>query len=54
MVFRHDPTVFTFSMHGAKNFPFRKESSDLDIELPDGCGDDDYLSQLETALHQLA
>ena len=54
LIFRDDPTVFTFSMHGAKNFPFRKESSDLDIELPDGCGDDDYLSQLETALHQLA
>jgi len=54
LIFRHDPSVFTLSMHGAKNFPFRKESSDLDIELPDGCGDDDYLAQLETALHQLA
>jgi len=53
LIFRHDPSVFTLSMHGAKNFPFRKESSDLDIELPDGCGDDDYLAQLETALHQL-
>jgi acetoin utilization deacetylase AcuC-like enzyme len=54
LIFRHDPSVFTLSMHGAKNFPFRKESSDLDIELPDGCGDDDYLAQLETALGQLA
>ena len=54
LIFRHDPSVFTLSMHGAKNFPFRKESSDLDIELPDGCGDDDYLAQLETALDQLA
>jgi len=36
-IFRDDPTVFTFSMHGAKNFPFRKEPSDLDVELPDGC-----------------
>jgi len=52
-IFRDDPTVFTFSMHGAKNFPFRKEHSDLDIELPDGCGDDDYLTQLQTGLQQL-
>ena len=41
-------------MHGAKNFPFRKESGDLDIELPDGCGDKEYLAQLELALQQLA
>jgi acetoin utilization deacetylase AcuC-like enzyme len=52
-IFRDDPTVFTFSMHGAKNFPFRKEHSDLDIELPDGCGYDDYLGQLQTGLQQL-
>ena len=52
-IFRDDPTVFTFSMHGAKNFPFRKESSDLDIDLPDGCCDDDYLGQLQTGLQQL-
>jgi len=52
-IFRDDPTVFTFSMHGAKNFPFRKENSDLDIELPDGCGDDDYLAQLQSGLQQL-
>ena len=49
-IFRNDPSVFTLSMHGAKNFPFRKESSDLDIELPDGCGDDEYLAQLQAAL----
>jgi acetoin utilization deacetylase AcuC-like enzyme len=36
-----DPTVFTFSIHGANNFPFHKERSDLDIELPDGAGDAD-------------
>lgn len=42
-----DPTVFTFSIHGARNFPFRKEASDLDIELPDGCGDTTYLDALE-------
>ena len=52
-IFRQDPSVFTVSMHGAKNFPFRKEASDLDIELPDGCGDQEYLAQLHLALHQL-
>ncbi len=52
-IFQTDDSVFTLSMHGAKNFPFRKESSDIDIELPDGCGDDDYLAQLQTALQQL-
>lgn len=45
-IFRDDPSVFTFSMHGAKNFPFRKEVSDLDVELADGMGDDDYLALL--------
>jgi acetoin utilization deacetylase AcuC-like enzyme len=49
-IFRDDPTVFTFSMHGAKNFPFRKEQGDLDIELPDGCTDEPYLEQLDAAL----
>ncbi len=38
--------VFVFSMHGAKNFPFRKEKSTLDVELPDGVEDDDYLRAL--------
>ncbi len=42
-----DPSVFTFSIHGANNFPFRKEESDLDIELPDGTGDEAYLAALE-------
>ena len=41
-----DPTVFTFSVHGAKNYPFRKEASDLDVELDDGTGDEPYLAQL--------
>ena len=49
-IFRDDPSVFTFSMHGAKNFPFRKETSDLDVELDDGTGDDDYLAQLDAHL----
>lgn len=41
-IFAADPDVFTFSVHGATNFPFRKETSDLDIALPDGAGDDAY------------
>ncbi|MGL6109438.1 MAG: histone deacetylase family protein [Rubrivivax sp.] len=49
-IFRDDPTVFTLSLHGAKNFPARKEASDLDVELPDGCADDDYLAALDAAL----
>ena len=52
-IFREDPTVFTLSMHGAKNFPFRKESSDLDVDLPDGCGDTEYLRALDVALAEL-
>ena len=42
-----DSAVFTFSIHGANNFPFTKEQSDLDIELPDGTGDAAYLEALE-------
>jgi len=52
-IFRGDPTVFTLSLHGQKNFPFRKEASDLDVDLPDGCGDTDYLQALEGALGEL-
>ena len=52
-IFRDDPTVFTLSLHGAKNFPFRKEASDLDVELPDGCGDAEYLEALDGALETL-
>jgi acetoin utilization deacetylase AcuC-like enzyme len=43
-IFRDDPTVFTFSLHGAKNYPFRKETSDLDVELADGADDEAYLT----------
>lgn len=50
---RDDPTVFTLSMHGAKNFPFRKEASDLDVDLPDGCTDEPYLQALDAALATL-
>ena len=52
-IFAHDDSVFTLSLHGAKNFPFRKEPSDLDVELPDGCGDAEYLEALERALEEL-
>lgn len=45
-----DPSAFTFSIHGANNFPFRKETSDLDVELPDGTGDEAYLHALEAGL----
>jgi acetoin utilization deacetylase AcuC-like enzyme len=49
-IFRDDPTVFTFSMHGANNFPFRKEVSDLDVNLDDGTGDGEYLGLLSVHL----
>ena len=52
-IFRDDETVFTLSLHGAKNFPFRKEPSDLDVELPDGCTDAPYLAALDGALAAL-
>jgi acetoin utilization deacetylase AcuC-like enzyme len=46
-ILQGDARVFTFSMHGAKNYPVRKERSDLDLELPDGTGDAEYLALLE-------
>lgn len=52
-IFSSDPSVFTLSLHGQKNFPFRKEASDLDVNLPDGCTDDPYLQALEHALDEL-
>jgi acetoin utilization deacetylase AcuC-like enzyme len=45
-----DATVFTFSIHGAKNFPFHKEESDLDAPLPDGADDTEFLNTLERGL----
>jgi len=53
VIFKDDPSVFTFSMHGSGNYPFRKEKSDLDIAVPDGSGDDVYLSLLKEILPQL-
>ena len=52
-IFAQDSSVFTLSLHGEKNFPFRKEASDLDVELPDGCLDAPYLQALEHALDEL-
>ena len=49
-IFHGDPDVFTFSMHGARNYPFKKEPSDLDVELEDGTGDEPYLERLAQAL----
>jgi acetoin utilization deacetylase AcuC-like enzyme len=52
-IFQDDPTVFTLSLHGAKNFPFRKERSDLDVALPDGCTDARYLQALDAAMQEM-
>lgn len=51
-VFAGDPSVFTLSLHCGANFPVRKESSDLDIDLPPGTGDQAYLDALAPALGQ--
>lgn len=52
-IFENDPNVFTFSMHGAKNYPLRKEKSSLDIELPDKTGDVEFLETLSEALPRI-
>ena len=49
-IFKNDTSVFTFSIHGKNNFPYKKESSDLDIALDDETGDTDYLNALEKGL----
>jgi len=51
-IFLDDPSVFTLSIHGSRNFPFRKRRSVLDIELADGTTDEPYLQALEQALSQ--
>jgi acetoin utilization deacetylase AcuC-like enzyme len=50
LIFEHDPQVLTLSMHGAGNFPFRKQKSRIDIELPDRTGDEEYLGRLQEVL----
>lgn len=52
-IFEEDPRVFTFSMHGEKNYPTRRGPSDLDIDLPDGTGDETYLAGLRAQLPRL-
>ena len=49
-IFAGDPTVFTLSVHGRGNYPFVKERSDLDLELADGTGDDEYLQAVDEGL----
>jgi acetoin utilization deacetylase AcuC-like enzyme len=52
-IFKDDPAVFTFSMHGAKNYPLFKETSDLDIELADKTGDREFIETLNEALPRI-
>lgn len=52
-IFQERKEVFTLSVHGAKNYPLRKQQSDLDIGLPDGCEDRAYLSSLELHLPKI-
>lgn len=52
-IFAGDPSVFTFSMHGKNNYPFKKETSDRDIELADNTGDEEYLKILKDTLPDL-
>jgi acetoin utilization deacetylase AcuC-like enzyme len=52
-IFARDADVYTFSMHGANNYPFRKERSRLDVELDDACGDAAYLAILERHLDRV-
>src|SRR3712207_6769402 len=49
-IFAGDPSVFTFSMHGGRNYPFSKVAGCMDVELEDGTGDDEYLERLAEAL----
>jgi acetoin utilization deacetylase AcuC-like enzyme len=53
VIFASDPSVFTFSIHAAKAFPARKQTSDLDIALPNGTRDDEYLTLLRESLHRI-
>ena len=52
-IFADDPRVFTFSMHGARNYPLEKLKSTLDVELPDGMGDEEYLRLLAQQLERI-
>lgn len=52
-IFENNSNVFTFSMHGKKNYPFKKEQSNLDLELEDNCSDDEFIDLLEKTLPKL-
>ena len=52
-ILQNDDSIFTLSIHGENNFPFKKEEGDLDIGLADGCNDETYLQSLSTSLDQL-
>lgn len=52
--FEHDPDVLTISLHGANNFPFRKQRSKIDVEFPDNTGDEEYLRALDSVLPRVA
>ncbi len=52
-LFENDPRVFTFSMHGGNNYPLHKEKSDVDVELPDGIEDREYLKLLDFHLKRI-
>jgi acetoin utilization deacetylase AcuC-like enzyme len=52
-ILEKDESVFTLSMHGEHNYPFDKACSDLDVALPDGTGDRDYLAGLDSALSEM-
>jgi acetoin utilization deacetylase AcuC-like enzyme len=49
-IFSADPSVLTFSIHGSRNYPFRRERSSIDVDLPDGAGDETFLSALDLHL----
>ncbi|MEE2941299.1 MAG: histone deacetylase [Planctomycetota bacterium] len=51
-IFEGDPRVFTCSIHGGRNFPSRKMTSDLDVPLPDATGDEEYLAAMSAALEE--
>jgi len=52
-IFQNDDRVFTFSMHGKSNYPFKKEVSDLDLAMENDCGDEEYLKTLSYTLPRL-
>jgi acetoin utilization deacetylase AcuC-like enzyme len=52
-ILKNDSSIFTLSIHGQNNFPFTKEQSNLDVDLPDGCNDETYLNALEDSVEKL-